>query len=133
MEIDKIATLRLEPNDILVLNYNGKLNESAYAMLKEQLEVHFQNIKSVILENNMTLQVLKPALKWTSDLPTQEGLYQMKYVLSGKVKFEFVEIYEQEGLCIRFMGSSNDDVLSSMCKDNEWYGPIEPPEYKESP
>ena len=78
MEIDKIATLRLEPNDILVLNYGGKCSDNLYAHLNEVLERFVPGHKALILEQGITLQVLKPALKWTSDLPTQEGWYWNK-------------------------------------------------------
>ena len=123
MEIDKIASLQLQSDDILVLNYGGKLNKSAFARLKEQLETYFSNIKSCILEQGMTLQVLKPALKWTSDLPTQEGWYWCKFNDKDEITFAHFDgtFWENSGAW-----ESCDSVI------NEWYGPIEPPEYKES-
>lgn len=130
MEIDKIASLQLQPDDILVLNYGGKLNESAYAMLKKQLEIHLPNIKSVILEQGMTLQVLKPALKWTKERPIITGWYWNRVEVGGEISIEIVEVYDPQDLYVRFSGSDCDESMDSMSRDIEWYGPIEPPEYR---
>lgn len=120
MEIDKIATLSLQPDDVLVLNYGGKLSEKLHDLLQESLrQIKLVN-QVIILEQGMTLQVLKPALKWTSDLPTQEGWYWIKFNDVEKVIFAYFDgtFWENSGVW-----ETCDSCVT------EWYGPIEPPKY----
>jgi len=125
MEIDKIASLQLQPDDILVLNYQGKCSDKLYEHLKATLERIAPGHKALILEQGMTLQVLKPVLKWTSDLPTQEGWYWWK-MFNGTVK-ECVEVSLSSAG--QLVVDDGDEVISLPTYGGEWYGPIEPPEY----
>lgn len=63
--------------------------------------------------------VLKPTLKWTTDLPTQEGWYWMKCEINKVAEFSVVEIYECWGLSVRFVGSDCDEPLVNMTNTNE--------------
>jgi len=114
MEIDKIASLQLQPNDILVLNYGGKLSDVMFEHVKSCIEGIAPGHKAIILEEGSTLQVLKPALKWTSDLPTQEGWYW----------------FNDSGSPLYWDGKqwTNLDCYEADYKNETWYGPIEPPE-----
>lgn len=123
MEIDKIAILQLQPDDILVLSYGGKISESAHNTIDDQLKESFPGVKCMILDSGMTLQVLKPALRWTSDLPTQDGIYWYKFN-----KNSIPEVMELNGAWVFDMQSESSTHIDSF-KSGEWYGPIEPPKY----
>lgn len=124
MEIDKIATLSLQPDDVLVLNYGGKLSEKLHVSLQESLRRIKLVNQVIILEQEMTLQVLKPALKWTSDLPTQEGWYWHK--MSEDSTLRALQVSKCAG---HFIVDDPDEVIFVRDVAGEWCGPIEPPEY----
>lgn len=67
----------------------------------------------------------KPTLKWTTDLPTQEGWYWLKEenepLIVVTVRFECGELVYYEAM-------SEIDCCVALA-EGEWYGPIEPPEY----
>lgn len=71
-------------------------------------------------------------LKWTTDLPTQEGWYWIKRKereILQVSSIEMVEVSEwlDDKLLVTFTG--NEEALEACeVKDCEWYGPIEPPE-----
>lgn len=62
-------------------------------------------------------------LKWTSDLPTQEGWYWLK-----EGEFKQLVYVRSEGELVFYEAMSESD-RSVSCNEGEWYGPIEPPEY----
>lgn len=132
MEIDKITTLSLQPDDVLVLNYEGKLSDKLYHHLKATLERVTPGHKVLIIEQGMTLQVLKPALKWTSDLPTQEGWYWHRYVFDDLIFVEPLRVFTDEVpfYCERPGVEDFNDLSDVLIGGDEWYGPIEPPEYE---
>jgi len=123
MEIDKIATLSLQPDDVLVLNYGGKLSEKLHVLLQESLRRIKLANQVIILEQGMTLQVLNPALKWTSDLPTQEGWYWVK-VCHGQRP---IVVHHVDGR----ITAPNEKYAMHVGKFEayKWYGPIELPEH----
>lgn len=127
MEIDKIATLNPAPDDTILVSFDGRLTEQNIDYLRKQMKIAFPDNKCLVVEGSLSVEI---ALKWTSDLPTQEGWYWLKYELEGKIEFEYVKIDNSAGnLYVSFIGTNNFEPIKTMCKDNEWYGPIEPPEY----
>lgn len=122
MEIDKITTLNPKPNDTIVVSFDGKLTDQNVVMLKHQMKIAFPDNKCVITENGLVIGL---ALKWTSDLPTQEGWYWHKMSEDSLPTGLAVSKYAE-----RFIVDAPDEVIFVRDFAGEWYGPIEPPEYK---
>ena len=58
--INRIEVIKLEANDILVLNVPYRLSESTYAHLGQMLSSRMPNNKYIVLENGITVSVIKP-------------------------------------------------------------------------
>jgi len=69
----------------------------------------------------IAFDLAKPALKWTSELPTQEGWYWYR----DEDELVCLRLCLAEaGLCVLYDGAFQPlDIFIG-----EWYGPIEPPE-----
>jgi hypothetical protein len=125
IKIDKIASLQLQPDDVLVLSYGGTVSDKTFDRLKTILERIAPGHKTLILENGMMLQVLKPSLKWTKELPTKEGIYWCRDN-QGKDPIFMAEVVNEGGWVAYEFGC---EIYFSVFEAYEWYGPIEPPEY----
>jgi hypothetical protein len=75
----------------------------------------FKYIKAAWLKLN--------ALKWTSDLPTQEGWYWLREDENTRVVF-----VRLERELVYYEAMSEIDCCAALV-EGEWYGPIAPPEY----
>lgn len=115
MEIDKIATLQLQPEDTLVFKFQHRISEANCERLTTQLKEKFPGVKAIILDEGADLQVLKPSLKWTNQKPTQEGWYWYRRTRNKHTACSIVNVTNAVKLYSNYPG--------------EWYGPIEPPEY----
>lgn len=57
--LDAIATLRLEPGDVLVIRTKLPLSNSAATLIREQLEHTFPGHKAIILDNDAELSLMR--------------------------------------------------------------------------
>lgn len=128
-EINKVSTINSKPDDLLVLSVTGRLSEQTFNALKNQMKIAFPDNKCIVTDNTFSISI---ALKWTSDLPTQEGWYWLRMPDSdfkSGAYFECVQVFVDEKP-FYFSRAGEDGYVN--CEDFsecEWYGPIEPPEY----
>ena len=111
MEIDKIATLHPEAGDTIVVSFDGRLTEQNIDYLKKQMKIAFPDNKCIVTHNTFSVSI---ALKWTSDLPTQEGWYWYRRTRNKHTACSIVHVTNAVKLYSNYPG--------------EWYGPITPPE-----
>ena len=117
MKIDKIASLQLQPDYLEFGNIVATIKQ-----------IIADNEGDIDIQIDMELRGLferKPALKWTSDLPTQEGWYWVK-VCHGQRP---IIVHHVDGR----VTAPNEEHAMSIKKFEafRWYGPIEQPEYRE--
>jgi len=127
--LEKVSVMSLQPDDILVLKSKFKFSEINEQNIKRLLETNFPGHKAICLEEGFELSVVRPSLKWTKDLPTKEGWYWHRYYFDELMFMEPLRVIvdEEPFYCERPGVYDYTDLIEF--EGDEWYGPIEPPEY----
>lgn len=59
-ELRKMELLELHPGDVIVVTVNGRLTEKTYLHVEELIEESFPNHKCIVLEDDISIGVIRP-------------------------------------------------------------------------
>lgn len=64
-----LRVLRLEPGDVLVYRFQGRMDRAFVAGVQEQLEQAFPGTRAVVIDSGADLGVVRPPLPPTASAP----------------------------------------------------------------